>query len=159
MEAFFLHLAQIGCAKEIVVFLSSLFPIWELKGAIILGQAWGLSPWVSYALSLAGSSLSAVILLLFLRPVIRWMYKTRALCRFAAWLERRGEKKSDSVTKYETFGLFLFVAVPLPTTGVWTGSLIAAVLEMPLKRSIPAVLIGNVLAGLAIMLIYGVLTL
>ena len=63
MEAFFLHLAQIGCAKEIVVFLSSMFPIWELKGAIILGQAWGLSPWVSYALSLAGSSLSAVILL------------------------------------------------------------------------------------------------
>ena len=85
MEAFFLHLAQIGCAKEIVVFLSSMFPIWELKGAIILGQAWGLSPWVSYALSLAGSSLSAVILLLFLRPVIRWMYKTRALCRFAAF--------------------------------------------------------------------------
>ena len=159
MEAFFLHLAQIGCAKEIVVFLSSMFPIWELKGAIILGQAWGLSPWVSYALSLAGSSLSAVILLLFLRPVICWMYKTRALRRFAEWLERRGEKKSDSVTKYETFGLFLFVAVPLPTTGVWTGSLIAAVLEMPLKRSIPAVLIGNVFAGLAIMLIYGVLTL
>ena len=114
---------------------------------------------MSYALSLAGSSLSAVILLLFLRPVIRWMYKTHALRRFAAWLERRGEKKSDSVTKYETFGLFLFVAVPLPTTGVWTGSLIAAVLEMPLKRSIPAVLIGNVFAGLAIMLIYGVLTL
>ena len=67
--------------------------------------------------------------------------------------------KSDKVTRYATWGLFLFVAVPLPTTGVWTGSLIATVLDMPLKKSVPAVVIGNVVAGLAIMLLYGVVTL
>ena len=159
MEAFFTQLAQAGFAKEIVVFLSSMVPVWELKGAIILGQAWGIAPWVSYGLSLAGSSLSAVLVLLFLRPVMRWMFRTKLFAGFAAWLQRRGMRKSDKVTRYETFGLFVFVAVPLPTTGVWTGSLIATVLDMPLKRSSPAVLIGNVIAGLAIMLLYGVLTL
>ena len=159
MEAFFTQLAQAGFAREIVIFLSSMVPLWELKGAIILGQAWGLGPWISYGLSLAGSSLSAVIVLLFLRPVMHWMFKTKMFSGFAAWLQRRGMRKSDKVTRYETFGLFLFVAVPLPTTGVWTGALIATVLDMPLKRSIPAVVIGNAIAGLAIMLLYGVLTL
>ncbi len=160
MQSFFMNMANAGFARELVVFLSSMFPIWELKGAIILGQAWGLHPWLTYFLALAGSSLAALLLLFFLRPLMRWMYQTKMLRKVAAWMQRRGEKKSGKVTKYaEVLGLFLFVAIPLPTTGVWTGSLIASVLNIPLKKSVPVVLVGNVVAGLAIMLLYGVVTL
>ena len=159
MEALFLQLAQIGITKEIVVFISSMFPLWELKGAIILAQAWGIAPWRSYFICYVGSTLAGLIVLLFLRPVMRWMYKRPKLTKIADWIQNRGVRKSDKVTRYATWGLFLFVAVPLPTTGVWTGSLIATVLDMPLKKSIPAVAIGNVVAGLAIMLLYGVVTL
>ena len=160
MQTFFMNMAQAGFAKELVVFLSSMFPIWELKGAIILGQAWGIHPWLTYLLAWTGSSFAGLLLLLFLRPLMQWMYKQKALHKVAEWMQRRGERKSANVTKHAAvIGLFLFVAAPLPTTGVWTGSLIASVLTMPLKKSIPAVLIGNVIAGLAIMLIYGVVTL
>ena len=159
MEAFFLQLAEAGFAKELVVFISSMFPIWELKGAIILAQAWGIAPWTSFFICYVGSTLAGLIVLFFLRPVMQWMYRRPLLSKVATWIQNRGVRKSDKVTRYATFGLFLFVAVPLPTTGVWTGSLIATVLDMPLKKSVPAVVIGNVVAGLAIMLLYGVFTL
>ena len=160
MQNFFMNMANAGFARELVVFLSSMFPIWELKGAIILGQAWGIHPWLTFLLAWTGSTLAGMLLLLFLRPIMRWMYQTKALRKVAAWMQRRGEKKSGKVTRFaEVLGLFLFVAIPLPTTGVWTGSLIASVLNMPLKKSIPAVIAGNVVAGLAIMLLYGVVTL
>ena len=79
------------------------------------------------------------------------MKKTRLLGKLATKLHERSLKKSESVTKYKVFGLFLFVAIPLPGTGAWTGSAIAALLDMRLKYAIPAILLGVLCAGILMM--------
>nr|WP_122013051.1 small multi-drug export protein [Maliibacterium massiliense] len=144
---------------ELTVFGSAMVPLTELKGAIILGQSLGLGAWEAFTWAFLGSSLPVPFILLFMKPIMRWMRKTRLFGRFADWLERRSEKKGGTIRKYEYLGLFIFVAIPLPTTGVWTGSLIASLLDLRISRALPVILIGNAIAGLAIMFLYGIVVL
>jgi len=129
-----------------VLFISML-PIVELRGAIPIGAGLDLPWWLNYLLSVMGNMLPVPFILLFIRHILHWMKKVKHLDRIAIWIEEKAHKKSADVLKYASFGLFLFVAIPLPGTGAWTGSLIAALLDMRLKYALPSIAAGVIVAG------------
>lgn len=131
-------------------FLISMVPIIELRGAIPVGQALGLPFWECFLISILGNMLPVPFILLFVRYVLNWMTGVRYLDRIANWVLAKAEKHSGKVTRYATWGLFLFVAVPLPGTGAWTGALIAALLDMRMKKALPSILAGVTFAGLIV---------
>lgn len=135
---------------EFYTFFVSMIPVIELRGAIPMGQALGLSFWQCFFISVIGNILPVPIILLFVRYVLDWMTGIKNLDRIANWVLEKADKHSGKVTKYATWGLFLFVAIPLPGTGAWTGSLIAALLDMRLKKALPSIFAGVIVAGLIV---------
>ncbi|MGN0657977.1 MAG: COG2426 family protein [Emergencia sp.] len=131
--------------------LVAMVPVIELRGAIPLGVAAGLGVWEAMAAAIIGNLIPVPFIILFVRKVFAWMRKMsgrldRLVCRF----ERKAQKQSQVVNKYEWAGLVILVAIPLPGTGAWTGALVAAMLDMRLKRAFPAILLGVVIAGLIV---------
>ncbi len=135
---------------EFYTFLISMVPVIELRGAIPVGQALGLSFWECFMISVIGNMLPVPVILLFVRYVLNWMKGVKYLDKIANWVLNKADKHSGKVTKYATWGLFLFVAIPLPGTGAWTGSLIAALLDMRMKKALPSIFAGVVVAGLIV---------
>lgn len=133
---------------EFYTFLISMVPVIELRGAIPVGQALGLSFWECFLISSVGNMLPVPIILLFVRAVLGWMKGIKYLDKIALWVEKKGAKHSGEVTKYATWGLMIFVVIPLPGTGAWTGALIAALLDMRMKKALPSICAGVLVAGL-----------
>lgn len=138
----------------------AMLPCIELRGAIPVGVAFGLSPGMAFCLSLIGNMLPVPLLILFTRHVFRWLTcLDNVIGRFMRALETRVHNKSDLVIRYRSIGLCLLVAIPLPGTGAWTGAMVAAFLDMPLRSAIPSILLGVFIAGLIVLSItYGVIT-
>jgi len=134
--------------KEIIVFLTAATPIIELRGAIPLGISFGLSPLHALGISLAGSVLPVPVILFTIRPVFNYMKQTKLFRQLVHRLSHKTLNKSDNIKRYGFWGLLIFVAIPLPGTGVWSGSLAAALLDMRIRIALPAILIGNLIAGL-----------
>ncbi len=146
--------------EELCVFFCSMIPIIELRGAIPLGAALGLPWWQSYLLSVLGNILPVPIILLFVKAVITWMGKSKVkfFNKVADFLNRRVEKRRAQIEKYSFWGVCLFVAVPLPVTGAWTGSLVAAMIDMKFWKALLSCLFGVMIAGVVMTLIsYGAL--
>ncbi len=143
IERFFLE--TVG--RELCVLFCSMLPIIELRGAIPLGAGLGLYWWQSLCISIVGNLLPVPFILLFMRGVLRLMKKVKGLANIACWLENKAEKNREKVEKYAFLGLVLFVAIPLPGTGAWTGSLVAAVTGMRFWKSLLSVVIGVLVAG------------
>ena len=141
--------------------LVSMLPVVELRGGIPFGVAAGLELPAAFLAAFLGNVLPVPFLILFIRRIFAWLKVHVPAVRGAVrWLEERTEKKKEKVLKYQTWGLFLFVAIPLPGTGAWTGALIAAALDMRLKNAIPAIVGGVLAAGCIIaVLTYGVISL
>lgn len=135
------------------VFLISMVPIIELRGAIPVGIGLGIEPWLCCVIAFFGNLLPVPFILLFIRKLLEWMKKTKKLSKIALWIEAKAKKNSVKVLKFSALGLFLFVAIPLPGTGAWTGALVAAFLDMRMKYSIPSIAAGLVVASLIIVLI------
>lgn len=145
--------------REWCVFFCSLLPIIELRGSIPLGAGFGLPFWQTYLISVIGNILPVPFILLFIKGILTWMSKCRvkAFNKVAGWLFRKAEKNRGKVEKYASLGLVLFVAIPLPGTGAWTGSLVAAIMDMKFWRAFLSALIGVLVAGVVMTLIsYGV---
>lgn len=122
-------------------------PLIELRGAIPIGAALGL-PWLAnFTLSIIGNMIPIPFILLFIRHILAWMKTTEHFSKIALWLEEKAEKNKGKVMKYATFGLALFVGIPLPGTGAWTGALVAALMNMRMKYSLPSIFAGVVLAA------------
>ena len=139
------------------VFFCSLLPIIELRGAIPLGAGLGLPLWQSYLISIVGNMLPVPFILLMIRWVLEMMKKVKGLSGIALWVEAKAEKNRPKIEKYSFWGLMLFVAIPAPGTGAWTGSLVAALIRMDFKKAILAVLLGVLTAGVIMSLIsYGI---
>ena len=157
-ETFSLWLHGTEAGKVLLTFLISLLPVVELRGGLPAGVAMGLPLPVAFLAAFLGNMLPVPFVILFARPLFKWLRAHfPALGRFATRLEARASAKGQSILKYQAWGLFLFVAIPLPGTGAWTGALIASVLDMRLKRAIPVIVLGVATAGLLMtFLTYGV---
>lgn len=148
IERFFLE--TVG--RELCVFFCSMLPIIECRGAVPLGWGLGLPWWQTALFGIAGNLLPVPFILLFIRAILKWMRESRVklFANVAAWLDRKIEKHKGTIEKYSYWGLVLFVAIPLPGTGAWTGTLIASVLGLETKKSFLAATLG-VLGATAIM--------
>jgi len=144
--------------KYLCVLGIAALPVLELRGAIPYGVANGLPYFGVLAVSVIGNMLPVPFIILFVRRVFAWMKKkSKFLAGIAEKLEKRAENKMDVIEKYEMLGLFILVAIPLPGTGAWTGSLISALLGLRLKNAFPMILLGVLTAGVIMMIIsYGV---
>lgn len=138
--------------------VTGMLPILEIRGAIPVGVAAGMDPWAAFAVGLIGNMIPVPFLILLTRKVLNWMKKHHLLDKFTAFLERKGSEKAEQVQRYSFWGLFILVAIPLPGTGAWTGALVASLLDMRLKRALPAIGMGVAVAGLIILVFtYGVI--
>ena len=122
-------------------------PVLELRGAIPLGVAGGLTPLAAMAIAIAGNMVPIPFLILFTRRIFNWLKTHSRLRLLVERLEARATEKSQLVLRYAWVGLCILVAIPLPGTGAWTGALVAAVLGMRLKKAMPAITLGVVIAG------------
>lgn len=138
--------------KTLLTFLISMVPVIELRGGIPYGIAAGLDPWVAFAASVLGNVVPVPFILLFVRRIFQWMKKYPKLGKIAIKLEKRAEKKSGKVRNSELVGLCILVAIPLPGTGAWTGALVAALMDMRIKRALPTIFVGVIIAGVLVTL-------
>ena len=139
--------------KLISVFFLSMAPVVELRGAIPAGVASGLSIWIAAPVAIIGNMVPVPFVLVFIRKIFRWMEsKNEHLGEISMKIQARAMKNRDKILKYEFWGLVAVVAVPLPGTGAWTGAILAALVDMQLKRAVPAILIGVVIAGIIVSL-------
>lgn len=138
---------------EFTVMLTAALPVIELKGAIPVGISLGLSPFHSAVISFIGSMIPVPFILFTTRPIFNYLKKTSIFRNIVHRLTDKSLSKSGNIQKYGVWGLLLFVAIPLPGTGVWTGSLIAALLDMRFKWAFPVIFVGNLIAGILVMLL------
>lgn len=143
-------------SAEIKTFLISVLPVVELRGAIPAGIGMGLPPSDAFIIAYLGSLLPVPFLLLLLRPVFKMMARTTTGLKVVNKLKLKAVAHSGRVQRYGWIGLLIFVAIPIPGTGIWSGSLAAVVLDIRFRKAFPAIAIGNLIAGLIIMTIsYG----
>lgn len=134
-----------------MTFLISMVPVIELRGAIPIGVGAGLNLWLAIGVSIVGNLVPVPFIIIFIKKIFAWLRtKSEKLNGLVTRLEKRAESKSATVERYAFWGLFILVAIPLPGTGAWTGALVAAMLEMPLKKAFPAILLGVVGAGVIV---------
>ena len=134
--------------KLLQTFLISMVPVIELRGAIPYGVARGLEFWQAIPVAIVGNLVPVPFIIIFIKKIFAWLRTISAgLDCLVTRLENRALSKTDTVKKYAFWGLFLFVAIPLPGTGAWTGALIAAMLEMRVKDAFPAIALGVLTAG------------
>ena len=145
--------------NHLCVLICSMIPIIELRGAIPLGAAFGMPFWQNYLISVIGNMLPIPVILLFVSTVLRHMAHSRVKIfnKVAGFILRKAEKNRPKIEKYSVFGLFIFVAIPLPGTGAWTGSLVAALMGMKFWKAMLSVFLGVLAAGIVMSMIsYGI---
>ena len=133
-------------SREAVVFIISLFPILELRGGILASSLLDITMWKGILISAIGNIIPIPFILFFIKKIFAAMKKTKLFRPLVEKMENKAMKKRDQIEKYEFWGLVLFVGIPLPGTGAWTGSLIAALLGVKFKKAFPAVIIGICMA-------------
>lgn len=119
-------------SKEAVVFIISMIPILELRGGLIVSKLLEVPITTAIPLCIIGNIIPIPFILLFIKQIFKWMKKIRLFRGLVEKLENKAMSKSDNIKRYEFWGLVLFVGIPLPGTGAWTGSLIAALLDLSL---------------------------
>lgn len=144
--------------KYLTVFIISLFPILELRGGLIAATILDLNPWVSFAVCFLGNILPIPFILWGIKWLFKIMKKNKTLGKFVNWCENKADKHKGQIEKYGFWGIVLFVGIPLPGTGAWTGCLIAALLNMDKKKATIAALLGVIMAGIIMMIVsFGIL--
>ena len=145
-------------SKEVIVFLISMIPILELRGGILASSLLDVTMWKGILISAVGNILPIPFILFFIKKIFTAMKKTKLLRPLVEKMENKAMKKRDQIEKYEFWGLVLFVGIPLPGTGAWTGALVASLIDMDIKKAFKAILLGICLAAVIMTLIsYGVL--
>lgn len=132
---------------ELTVFLISLMPVLEIRGGVIAARLLEMDFLKAFAICYVGNMLPIPFIILFIRKIFDFLRRFKFFERIIIKLEKKTEKNKDKVMRYEAWGLLLFVAIPLPGTGGWTGALMAALLDIRIKRSLPIIAIGVLIAG------------
>lgn len=143
----------VGINPTFGTFAVSMVPVIELRGAIPLGIGLGLNWLRVFIISVIGNMLPIPFVILLIRPLIEWLLHSRMFSRIGVWLDKRTKEKSLKLTKYKKLGLLIFVAIPFPGTGAYTGAMIAGILNMRLKDAIPAIFAGVIIAGIIMTMI------
>ncbi len=138
---------------ELIVIIFSMLPIVELRGGIPLAISMGFTPFTGFLLSVLGNLIPIPFLIKLYRPIIRYIARSKLFVKPASWVVKKVDTSSKKVKKYELLGLFLLVAIPLPTTGAWTGSAVAAFLKLDFKKSWLIVSLGVVTAGIIMLML------
>jgi uncharacterized membrane protein len=132
----------------LTTFLLSMVPVMELRGAIPIGVGMGLNPLAAMLVSIVGNMVPIPFIILFIRRIFAWLRRNLpGLDGLVTRLETKAHLKGRKVKKYKYLGLCIFVAIPLPGTGAWTGALIAALLDMSMRRALPSILLGVFIAA------------
>ena len=131
---------------ELVVFLLSMMPILELRGGLIASALYGIPIVEAGCICFVGNLIPIPFILLLIRPVFNWLRQTSLFRPLVEKLESKAMGKSDTIQKYEFWGLLIFVGIPLPGTGAWTGALIASMLNISIKRAMPPIALGLCMA-------------
>lgn len=141
----------------LAVFALSAVPIIELKGSIPVGISMGVPQVECFIIAIFGSMILSPFIILLTRRVLGMLInsKIKLFQRFGTWQNKRLTRKGTKLEKYRTWFLFLLVAIPLPTTGVWTGSMVAGLFDIRIKTALPVIFLGNCVAGLLVWLIWG----
>lgn len=151
-------LTETKAGEFLLTMLVSMVPVIELRGGIPFGVAAGLPVWMAMLAAIIGNLIPVPFIIVYIRRVFQWM--RRRMPRFGGMidkLEAKAHLKGQKVQKYQYFGLALFVAIPLPGTGAWTGALAAAFLDMRLRKALPSIVAGVAVAGVVVSAItYGV---
>ena len=138
--------AMAALPKELIIFVVSMLPIVELRGGLIIAPILGIPMWKAIPICLAGNILPIPFVLWFITPIFSWLKTTKLFKPLVEKMETKSLGKSDKIQKYEFWGLVLFVGIPLPGTGAWTGALIASLLNIRIRKAFPAILLGLLLA-------------
>ncbi len=142
---------------QLLAFLISLCPVLELRAGMIAARLLEINFFEAFIICYIGNMLPIPFILLFIRKIFNIMRKSKFFSKIVDKLEARSDKKKSTIQKYKEWGLLLFVAVPLPGTGGWTGSLIAALMDLRIKKCLPIIALGVFIAGLIMSLLtYGI---
>ena len=150
----FQWLTDTTVGKCVFTMLVSMVPIIELRGGLPFGVALGLPYYLAFPAAVAGNIIPAPFIIVYIRRIFQWMRRRiPRLNGMVDRLERKAHLKGEKVTRYQYLGLWLFVAIPLPGTGAWTGALVAAFLHIHLRHALPAIALGVLVAGVLVTLV------
>lgn len=145
-------------SAQVVIFITSLIPILECRGGLIVASLLKVNIWQAIPICVIGNIIPIPFILFFIKKIFAWLKRFSFARPFVEKIEKRAMNKSDGMNHGEFLGLLLFVGIPLPGTGAWTGSLIASLLEMDIKKASIAIFLGVLLATLIVStLSYGLL--
>lgn len=153
MESLIQSLVEFFSAKipnEVTVFIVSLLPVLELRGGLIAARLLNMNAIRAFLFCFVGNMLPIPFILLFIRKIFDWMRHWKYLGKFIQKMEKKAEKHRGTIEKYGIWGLLLLVAVPLPGTGGWTGALVAAIMDIRMRRALPVIALGVFIAGLIV---------
>lgn len=155
LTSFFMTLKGIPfIAKCLITVFVGMMPIIEIRGAIPLGYVMGLNYWVAYLCSFIGNIIPIFFIVKYIRPLFDFFGRWKFFKKIIDWATNKATKKIQENTKLQSavaFGLFIFVAIPIPTTGAWVGSLIANFLDIPLKKAFAPLALGVAVAGFIVL--------
>lgn len=144
-------------SAELIAFVVSIFPVLELRGGMIAARLLEIDFIKAFIICYIGNMIPIPFILLFIKKIFAVMRKNKHLAKIVKKLEARSDKKKSTMEKYKEWGLLLFVAIPLPGTGGWTGALIAALMDLRFKKSLPIIALGVLIAGIIMSLVtYGI---
>ena len=135
---------------EFIAFFVSLLPVLELRGGLIAAKLMEIDFFKAFAICYIGNMLPITFIILFIRKIFSLLKKVPNVEKMIVKLEARSIRKADKVEKYRLWGLLIFVAIPLPGTGAWTGALIADLFDIRIKHSLPVIAVGVLIAGIII---------
>lgn len=145
-------------SSELVAFIVSCLPVLELRGGLIAAKLMNIEFFKAFIICFVGNMLPIPFILLFIRKIFKLLKRNKKVEQLIEKLEARSVRKADKVKKYRLWGLFLFVAIPLPGTGAWTGALVADLFDIRIKHSLPVIALGVLVAGIIVScLSYGLL--
>ena len=157
VTAFVEFLESHNIPTQLIPFIVSLFPVLELRGGMIAARILDIDFIQAFLVCYLGNMIPIPFILLFIRKIFKLMRKVKFLSKIVDKLEARADKKKGTIEKYKEWGLLIFVAIPLPGTGGWTGALIAALMDLRMKKCLPIIALGVFIAGLIMSLItYGI---
>lgn len=145
-------------SAELIIFLVSMIPILELRGGLLVASLLHVNMWRAIPICIIGNAIPVPFILLLINKIFEWMKKYNIGKKLVCKLEEKAMGKSETIQKYEFWGLMTFVGIPLPGTGAWTGSLIAALLQVKRKKAVPAIVLGLFMATVIMCVVsYGIL--